>query len=57
MRYLVRMGESEMTAVEVLRRVREHARVGFVPDDRSYAAVGGAAVCRYRQIADAHLVS
>ncbi|MDQ3526422.1 MAG: hypothetical protein M3424_00710 [Actinomycetota bacterium] len=45
-----------MTAGEVLRRWREHARVRFVPDDQSYAAVDWTAVCGYRQIADTYLV-
>lgn len=57
MRYLVRLGESAMTAGEVLRRWREHARVRFVPDDQSYAAVDWTAVRGYRQIADTYLVS
>lgn len=56
MRYLVRLGESAMTAAEVLRRWRDHAKVRFVPDDQSYAAADWAAVRGCRQITDTHLV-
>lgn len=57
MRYLVRLGESAMTAVEVLHRWREHVKVTFVPDDQSYTEADWSSVRGYRQFTETHLVS
>jgi toxin-antitoxin system PIN domain toxin len=56
-RFLLRLGESATTAVDVLRRIRGLRSYEFWPDSISYAGVGLDHVIGYRQVTDAYLVS
>jgi uncharacterized protein len=56
-RFLLRLGESPATAVEVIRRIRSHRSCAFWADSISYADVDLGHVRGHRQVTDAYLVS
>lgn len=56
MRFLLRLGESAVTAAEMVRRVRNHPFCEFWPDLISYADVALNHVQGHRQVTDAYLV-
>lgn len=55
-RFLVRIGESTQTAMDILRGVNAHPRSEFWPDDLSYRDVDLTVVRGHRQVTDAYLV-
>lgn len=57
LRFLVRLGESQATAMTVLRTVRAMRGCRFWPDDLSYADVDLSDVRGHRQVTDAYLVA
>jgi toxin-antitoxin system PIN domain toxin len=56
-RFLVRLGESAITAVEVIQRIRDLPAGEFWPDSISYADIDLGHVVGHRQVTDAYLVS
>jgi toxin-antitoxin system PIN domain toxin len=56
-RFLVRLGESAVTAAEVIQRIRDLPVCEFVPDSISYSDVELDHVVGHRQVTDAYLVS
>ena len=56
-RFLLRLGESPSTAVDVVRRIRGLPSCTFWADSISYADVDPGDVIGHRQVADAYLVS
>jgi toxin-antitoxin system PIN domain toxin len=55
-RFLVRLGESAITAVEVIHRIRKLPASEFWPDSISYADIDLGHVVGHRQVTDAYLV-
>jgi uncharacterized protein len=55
-RFLLRLGESPTTAVEVIRRIRGLPSCSFWADSISYADVDLGHVLGHRQVTDAYLV-
>ncbi|HMI34805.1 MAG TPA: TA system VapC family ribonuclease toxin [Propionibacteriaceae bacterium] len=56
-RFLVRLGESAITAVEVIQRIRNLPAGEFWPDSISYADIDLGHVVGHRQVTDAYLVN
>jgi uncharacterized protein len=56
-RFLVRLGESAITAAEVIQRIRDLPTSEFWPDSISYADIDLEHVVGHRQVTDAYLVS
>ena len=56
-RFLVRLGESAITAVEVIQRIRNLPAAEFWPDSISYADIDLGHVVGHKQVTDAYLVS
>lgn len=56
-RFLVRLGESAITAVEVIQRIRHLPAGEFWPDSISYADIDLGHVVGHRQVTDAYLVN
>jgi uncharacterized protein len=56
-RFLVRLGESAITATEVIQRIRDLPTCEFWPDSISYADIDLQHVVGHRQVTDAYLVS
>jgi uncharacterized protein len=56
-RFLVRLGESPITAATVIQRVRSLPSYEFWPDSVSYADVDLRHVVGHREVTDAYLVS
>ena len=56
-RFLVRLGESPITAAVVIQRIADLPSCEFWPDSISYGDVDLAHVVGHRQITDAYLVS
>lgn len=56
-RFLVRLGESAITAAEVIQRIRNLPACEFWPDSISYADIDLGHVVGHRQVSDAYLVS
>ena len=56
-RFLVRLGESAITAVEVVQQIRNLSTCEFWPDSISYADIDLGHVVGHRQVSDAYLVS
>lgn len=56
-RFLLRLGESPTTAVNVVRRIRDVPSCAFWADSISYAEVDLGHVLGHRQVTDAYLVS
>lgn len=56
-RFLVRLGESAITAAEVIQRIRGLPTCEFWPDSISYADIDLEHVVGHRQVTDAYLVS
>jgi toxin-antitoxin system PIN domain toxin len=56
-RFLVRLGESPITATEVLSRIRNLPMCELWPDAISYADVNLEHVVGHRQVTDAYLVA
>jgi toxin-antitoxin system PIN domain toxin len=56
-RFLVRLGESAITAAEVIRRIRSLPACEFWPDSISYADIDLGHVVGHRLVTDAYLVS
>jgi uncharacterized protein len=56
-RFLVRLGESAITAAEVIQRIRDLPACEFWPDSISYADIDLGHVVGHRQVTDAYLVS
>lgn len=55
LRFLIRIGESAATAVEVVRGVREHPSCEFWPDAVSYLDCDHSLVQGHRQVTDVYL--
>ena len=56
-RYLIRVGETAMTASKLLTLLRESPRAEFWPDSMSYVDVALEHVTGHRQVTDAYLAS
>jgi uncharacterized protein len=56
-RFLVRLGESAVTATKVIQRIRDLPTCEFWPDSISYADIDLQHVVGHRQVTDAYLVS
>jgi uncharacterized protein len=56
-RFLVRLGESAITATEVIQRIRDLPTCEFWHDSISYADIDLQHVVGHRQVTDAYLVS
>jgi uncharacterized protein len=56
-RFLVRLGESAITAAEMVQRIRDLPACEFWPDSISYADIDLEHVVGHRQVTDAYLVS
>lgn len=54
-RFLLRMGESSMTALTILHSVRAHPRAQFWPDSLSYLDLDLSHVRGHRQVTDTYL--
>ena len=55
-RFLVRLGESAITAAEMIQRIRNLPACEFWPDSISYADIDLGHVVGHRQVTDAYLV-
>jgi uncharacterized protein len=56
-RYLIRVGESPATALQVLAALSESTKADFWPDSISYADTALERVTGHRQVTDAYLAS
>ncbi len=56
-RYLIRVGETSATALQLLSALRQSTKADFWPDSISYADVLLEHVTGYRQVTDAYLAS
>ncbi len=56
-RYLIRVGETPATALQLLAALRQSTKADFWPDSISYADTGLGHVTGHRQVTDAYLAS
>jgi hypothetical protein len=56
-RYLIRVGETPATALQLLAALRESTKADFWPDSISYADTALEHVTGHRQVTDAYLAS
>jgi predicted nucleic acid-binding protein len=56
-RYLIRVGETPATALQLLTALRQSTKTDFWPDSISYADTALEHITGHRQVTDAYLVS
>lgn len=57
LRFMLRLGESALTAVRVIETLRSHSRHEFWPDTISYGDIDLTGVMGHRQVTDAYLAA